>query len=255
MNGVIYGVQGPSSKFLPALVSIRSLRRYYNGPITVITDMVGGFANWLKGLDINVIYDRVSSPRFYGTLNDLTPYDNTLLVPAHTIFFQNINHIWDKLGEFDVLADRTVSDDDELEKIKAVNQTAYEMTVKLMDDPAYWQVPLFNLDILAFNKGSNKFFKTYEEEDLKMRYGSLIRAIIRSGVKTGDIPISIMRPDEDAFDQTCESIDSMITSIVVAYGKEMFKYFMRYQKDVFDECLAHGNVDEMPEELQELLFQ
>jgi hypothetical protein len=251
MNGIVYGVRGPNSKFLPALISIRSLRKYYNGPITVITDITGGFIKWLRKLDVNIIYDRVSHPRFYGVLNELSPYDNTLLISPNTMFFRNIDKIWDGLESREVLVDYTISCKEDLENMRVVDEVAYAKTSEYVDD----SIRLFSLDTILFNKKSNEFFKTYEEEFLRMGHGALTRSIAKTGLQSSAIPVDFLRCEDDSFTQGCHAIDNNDVSFIVVKGREMFKYFVKYQKDIFDECMVYGNVGEIPDSVEHLLFQ
>ena len=251
MNGVMYGVQGPSSNLFPVLVSIRSLRKYYNGPITVVTDVTGSFVKWLRGLDINVVYDRITYPRFYGVVNDLSPYDTTFLVPPNTMFFRNINKVLDIHSSYDLLAHITTPAREELEKIQTVNQTAYEMTREYVDD----FIHMFDLDLLVFKKDSSEFFKTYEEEYLKMSYGALIRSIVKTGLQVGHFPVEFARYVKTPFESSHHHIENDELAFITVQGREMYKYFVKYQKDIFDECMVYGNVGEIPKAVENLLFQ
>lgn len=107
-NGVIYYNRG-NSCVLRLIVSIKSLRKYYNGNITLLLEGcdLNQFSEFIQSNDISIVnLDTDTCNNSYVRkiiVSQLSPYDKTIFIDADTLIVGNIDEIFDDIENHDLV--------------------------------------------------------------------------------------------------------------------------------------------------------
>jgi predicted SAM-dependent methyltransferase len=161
-NGVIYYNKG-NSCVIRLITSIYSLRKYYDGPVTVFVEScsIDDIKYFFENNHIDIV--KVDNPENNSAyirkieISQLSPYINTVFIDADTVVLGNINELFDHASEHDMCvtkfagwssSGRTIS-----KRIRSFEKYISEEMIK----NAISYGPAINTGIYAFNKNSKIF--------------------------------------------------------------------------------------------------
>lgn len=161
-KGVIYYNRGDSC-IIRLLVSIKSLRNYYDGPITVFLensnlDKFNSFVNKYNFSIFNVDSQKLDSSYVRKiAISKLSPYDKTVFIDADTLIVGKIDEIFDNIEDNDLVVtqfcDWLSSGGAIGRRIKGFSKYITEETLKKALDYG----PAINTGVYGFHKNCSMF--------------------------------------------------------------------------------------------------
>lgn len=161
-QGVIYYNRGESC-IIRLLISIKSLRNYYNGPITIFLENsdLSKFSNFISKYNLSII--EVDSEKLDSSfvrkiaISRLSPYKKTVFIDADTLVVGNIDEIFDSIEDNDLVVtqfcDWLSSGGSISRRIRGFNKYISEETM----EKALSYGPAINTGVYGFNKNYEMF--------------------------------------------------------------------------------------------------